>query len=70
MPVTYLKKAIRSAETGQTDVRAAVEAMLAELAREGDAAAIRYTRDLDKWDGDIIVSDAARIAAQRGYRIG
>lgn len=59
----YLKKATRSAETGQTDVRAAVEAMLHEIERDGDAAAIRFARDLDKWQGDIIVTPEVRAKA-------
>ncbi|MEZ5731921.1 MAG: histidinol dehydrogenase [Paracoccaceae bacterium] len=63
MPYTYLKKAPRTAETGQTDVRAAVEAMLAEIARDGDAAARRFARDLDHWDGEIVVSRAEIRAA-------
>jgi len=63
MAMIYLKKSTRVAETGQMDVRAAVEEMLAELARDGDAAAVRFARDLDKWDGEIVVSAAARAMA-------
>ena len=63
MAVTYLKKAARTHATGQADVRDQVQAMLAEIARDGDAAAIRFARDLDKWGGDIVVSPAARAAA-------
>ena len=59
----YLKKSTRSAETGQPDVRAAVEAMLAEIARDGDAAAVRFARDLDHWQGEIVVSPETRAAA-------
>ena len=59
----YLKKATRLAETGQTDVRAAVEAMLAEIERDGDAAATRFARDLDKWAGAIVVSPETRAKA-------
>lgn len=59
----YLKKATRSAESGQSDVRAAVMAMLDEIGRDGDAAAIRFARDLDQWQGDILVSPEARAAA-------
>ncbi len=59
----YLKKSTRSAETGQTDVRAAVEAMLHEIERDGDAAAIRFARDLDQWQGEIIVSPEVRAKA-------
>ncbi|MGL4592905.1 MAG: histidinol dehydrogenase, partial [Aestuariivirga sp.] len=60
MTMIYLKKSTLTAESGQTDVRAAVEAMLDEIERDGDAAAIRLARDLDNWHGDIIVSAEAR----------
>lgn len=63
MALTYLKKARRTAETGRTDVRAAVEAMLAEIERDGDAAVRRFARELDKWEGEIILSPQARAAA-------
>jgi len=63
MAVTYLKKASRTAEAGQTDVRAAVEAMLAEIDRDGEAAVQRFARELDKWEGDILVSPETRAAA-------
>jgi sulfopropanediol 3-dehydrogenase len=63
MSMIYLKKAARTSETGQTDVRAAVESMLDEIERDGDAAAIRYARELDKWQGEIIVSAESRAAA-------
>lgn len=59
----YLKKAVRSAETGQQDVHDSVAAMLAEIARDGEEAARRFARDLDKWNGDIVVSPQARAAA-------
>lgn len=61
----YLKKSTRSAETGQTDVRAAVEAMLAEIERDGDAAAVRFSREFDKWQGAIVVSPEMRAQAAR-----
>ena len=44
MTVTYLKRSTRSAETDQTDVRAAVQAMLADLSKGGEAAATRMAR--------------------------
>ena len=63
MTVTYLKKAARTHATGLADVRDQVQVMLAEIARDGDAAAIRFARDLDKWGGEIVVTPAARAAA-------
>jgi sulfopropanediol 3-dehydrogenase len=59
----YLKKSTRQADSGQTDVRASVEAMLAEIARDGDTAVTRLARELDKWQGDIIVSPETRARA-------
>lgn len=66
MSMIYLKKSSRVAETGQGDVRASVETMLAEIERDGDAAAVRFARDLDRWPGDIVVAPEtrARAAAQ------
>lgn len=63
MPVVYLKKATRTAETGQSDVRAAVEAMLAEIDRDGEKAVQRFARDLDKWEGEIVVTQEQRAKA-------
>ncbi len=61
---TYLKQASRKAETGQEDVHEAVAAMLGEIRKGGEAAVTRFSRDLDKWQGDIIVSpEAIRAAA-------
>lgn len=59
----YLKKASRSAETGQEDVRASVEAILAEIGRDGATAVTRFSRDLDNWTGDILLSAEARRSA-------
>ena len=56
MSVKYLKKAIQTAESGQDQVRVTVQAMLDRLERDGDDGARAYARDLDKWEGDIVVS--------------
>lgn len=65
MSITYLKKASRTAETGQEDVRARVQAMLDELEAGGDGTAVRFARELDKWDGDILVGPEALEAAKK-----
>lgn len=59
----YLKKAVRTAETDQKDVHDVVAAMLAEIARDGEDAARRFARDLDKWTGAIVVPREERAAA-------
>ena len=66
MAISYLKKATQTAEAGQTDVRAAVERMLAEIEAGGDDAVRRFARELDTWEGEIVVSPATiRAAATR-----
>jgi sulfopropanediol 3-dehydrogenase len=62
MPI-YLKTARRTAESGQPEVRAVVERMLAEIREGGEAAARRFAHTLDQWDGDIVVGPEARHAA-------
>ena len=47
MPI-YLKTARRTAESGQPEVRAAVERILAEIREGGEAAARRFASTLDK----------------------
>jgi sulfopropanediol 3-dehydrogenase len=61
MPI-YLKTARRTAESGQPEVRAVVERMLAEIREGGEAAARRFAHTLDQWDGDIVVGPEARHA--------
>jgi sulfopropanediol 3-dehydrogenase len=56
MTITYLKKATRTAETGQTDVRAGVEALLEQIETGGEAAVRGLAESLDKWDGPIVVT--------------
>ena len=63
MPITYLKKAAKTAESDQSDVQQTVEDMLAAIEAGGDDVAAAYCRQFDKWDGDIVVSREAIDAA-------
>jgi sulfopropanediol 3-dehydrogenase len=63
MTITYLKKATRTAETGQTDVRAGVKALLDQIEAGGEAAVRQLAREMDKWDGPILVTPDALAAA-------
>lgn len=65
MSITYLKKATWTAETGQEDVRAAVQSMLDEIEAEGDDAARRFACQFDKWDGEIVVAPESLEAAKQ-----
>lgn len=63
MNPTYMKKADKTAETGQSDVRETVQTVLAEIEAGGEAAARSYAEKFDKYDGDILVGAEARAAA-------
>ncbi|PSK86433.1 sulfopropanediol 3-dehydrogenase [Limimaricola soesokkakensis] len=63
MTVTYLKSAKRHAESDQADTRAAVSAMLAEIKSGGEARVEAYARELDRWDGPVLVDEDTRRAA-------
>ncbi|MGE0006001.1 MAG: histidinol dehydrogenase, partial [Parvibaculaceae bacterium] len=67
----YLKKAERSVEADREDIRAVVERMLAEIAAGGESAARKFARDLDGWEGEIVVSaeERRRAAAQVPERL-
>jgi sulfopropanediol 3-dehydrogenase len=65
MAVTYIKRAPKSAATGEEDVRARVETMLRELEEGREAKARDYARDFDGWDGDIVVPEDAMAAAAK-----
>ena len=63
MAVEYLKKAGKTAATGEQDVRATVQAILDDIEAGGEAKAREYAVKFDKWEGDIVVSRDAREAA-------
>ncbi len=63
MGAHFLKKAEKTAATGEQDVRATVQAILDDIERGGEAKAREYAAKFDKWDGDIVVSRDAREAA-------
>ncbi len=65
MAITYLKKADKTSATGEQDVRDIVMTMLGELEQGGDERAVRYARDLDKWSGDIVITDETRERARK-----
>ena len=59
MSVVYLKKASKTAETETATAQKVVTEMLGEIAQRGEAAVRAYGRQLDHWDGDIIMSPQA-----------
>lgn len=59
MTIQYLKKAIKTAATGEDNVGAIVTDMLDKIEVGGEQQVKDYTLQLDKWEGDILVSEKA-----------
>ena len=56
MPITYLKKAEKTAATGEDQTRAIVSDMLAKIEAGGEEVALEYSRNLDKYEGNTVVT--------------
>jgi sulfopropanediol 3-dehydrogenase len=59
MAITYLKKATKSPETETETARKVVTEMLAAIEAGGEQAVRDYALSLDKWDGAIVLDEAA-----------
>ncbi len=59
----YIKKASKTASTGEQDVRATVQSMLDEIEAGGESVCQRYAEKLDQWTGNISVDAAERAAS-------
>ncbi|MGP9820389.1 histidinol dehydrogenase [Salinarimonas sp. NSM] len=59
----YLKTARKTAATDERNVRDTVQSILDAIEAGGDDVARRYARELDGYDGEIVVSDVDRAAA-------
>ncbi len=56
MTVTYLKKAEKNASTGEDSTREIVSSMLSEIEAGGEDRCIEYAKELDKFEGNIVVT--------------
>ncbi len=63
MTIKYLKKASKTAATGESDTRETVENMLREIEAQGESKTREYAKKLDGWDQEIIVSKQEIAAA-------
>lgn len=59
MATTYLKRAAKTSATGEGDTREIVNRMLADIEQGGEGKALEYARDLDKFEGEVVVSAEA-----------
>ena len=66
MSINYMKRAEKTASTGEDDVRKTVQTVLDEIEAGGDEKAREYSAKFDKWTGDIVVSkDDMKAAADK-----
>lgn len=63
MSITYLKKASKTPETESGAAQQVVTQMLAAIEAGGERAVRDYARQLDHWEGDIVMTPAAIDAA-------
>jgi len=57
MAIEYIKKATKTSATGEDDTRRIVNDMLQKIEAEGDDAAAAFARELDGWEGPIVVTE-------------
>lgn len=70
MAVHYLKKADPPVQAIDTATHDTVRRMLEEIKSQGEEAVRRYARDLDGYEGDIVLGEAAFAAARRALTPG
>ena len=63
MTIEYLKKAEKSAATGEDDTRKIVAQMLSDIEAGGEEKAKEYAAKLDNYDGNIVVTEEEIAAA-------
>ena len=63
MSTNYLKKAAKTPETETSTAQQVVTEMLANIEKSGEIAVKEYASKLDKWSGEIVMSDEAINAA-------
>src|SRR3546814_2907576 len=63
MAIQYLKKAAKQPTTGEADTRRVVGEILDSIRDGGEAQVRRYAAELDRWQGEIVVSPDAIAAA-------
>ena len=56
MGTHYLKKASKTPETETSNAQQVVVEMLSNIEKNGESAVREYAKTLDKWTGDIILS--------------
>ncbi len=63
MAITYVKEGIPQHGEDRRDLSDQVALMLRVIETEGEEAVVRYARQFDRWDGDVLLSDEASARA-------
>ena len=63
MTIRYIKKATKTSATGEDNTREIVQKMINEIEAGGEERCIQYAKDLDKYEGNIVVTDEEIAAA-------
>ena len=63
MPIEYLKRASLTATSGASDVSATVREILSSIELGGDSAALEYAAKFDRYEGNVVLTDAEIEAA-------
>ncbi len=63
MAITYVKEGIPQHGEDRRDLSDQVALMLRVIETEGEEAVVRYARQFDRWDGEVLLSDEARARA-------
>ncbi len=57
MAVHFIKKSLKVPTSTDVETEEIVKAMLKKIEQEGDSAALEYSKKLDNWDGNVLVSE-------------
>ena len=57
MAVHFIKKSLKVPTSTDMETEEIVKAMLKKIEQEGDSAALEYSKKLDNWDGNVLVSE-------------
>ena len=57
MSIEYIKKAPHTVEINNSDLTTTVQDMLTKIKTGGEESARRYAKELDQWQGEIVVSE-------------
>ena len=56
MSIQFLKKAAKTPETESSNAQQVVAEMLSNIEKNGESAVLEYAKTLDKWTGDVVLS--------------